>query len=260
MKKGHVLLAGDCNSHFGSEEEEIKKSELFGPILYHSHSNNNGDDMFMLCEQFRLQVLTTMLHRSTRVTWSNLRTSSQIDHVLLPVNSIAKVLNLHAFWTKLSTDHKLLTWTLAIPRNQFTLQHTSQPSYTTYYSRTWDMRILLNEEVANNFENCVAKGLKDLPSSCLTWDQICSEVCRIANNLLRKKSQNISSEQETAYKIYQEALRNAMKQRIVDKNPNLINVNCDFPPLTTPGALTLLRDAHKALQKAKKDQSRKRHA
>lgn len=115
IPKGHLILAGDLNSHFGSDEEEIRDSSLFGNILHHLTSNSNGDDMFMICELHRLKVLTTMYHRSTRVTWTNNHRTSQIDHVLLPEKSDIIVNNLNAVWSKISTDHKLLSWAIKIP-------------------------------------------------------------------------------------------------------------------------------------------------
>jgi hypothetical protein len=75
MLKGHLLVFGDMNSHFGYDEEEVASSPFFGKFLHHAKSNNNGDEILMLCELHKLNVLTTIRHKSTLVTWTNLRLS-----------------------------------------------------------------------------------------------------------------------------------------------------------------------------------------
>lgn len=252
----HVLLAGDLNSHFGSEDLSIISSSSFGNILLHQDTNRNGDEVMMLCDILQLDVITTKHHRSTRVTWTNNSSSSQIDHVIIPKNSLYKVTKLRGFWSKVTTDHKLLTWSLSLPLNDSQKEVFNYPNYSLYYSKAWDLSALSNDARRQEYNNLIEKCLQECNESPLTWEKLSSIACYCAERLLKKKRNSMTEEQQLAYLNYRNALDVVMKQRVVDSNPNHIDPALDYPPITGPGSITLLRSAYKALQKAKNDKSR----
>lgn len=255
MQKGHLIISGDLNCHFGYEEEEILESPLFGNILLHPRSNTNGDEVFMLCELHKLKVPTTIYHRSTKVTWTNSHRSSQIDHVLLPADGKIILNGPKGTWSKISTDHKLLSWSIKIPSDVRHVSTNNLPAYSTYYSKSWELSALRSEKVAESFDTLIDQQIKQRPSN-IQWAEVCSIVCYCSTKILKKNSKNITEEQQQAYKNYRFLLSQVMQRRIVDKQPDLVDPTFDYPPSVPVGAIRLLRDAHKILLKAKNNKSR----
>lgn len=112
MLQGEVILCGDLNSHFGKDIHGHQN--IVGPVLCHKKTNNNGQELFALCEELNLRILTTIFHSSTECTWYRSGSKSQLDHVITPGNAHYHITKLHGHWTKYS-DHKLLVLSLHMP-------------------------------------------------------------------------------------------------------------------------------------------------
>jgi hypothetical protein len=250
-----VLLVGDCNCHFGKNDSNIEDSEYFGKILLHEETNNNGDEFLMLCELLQLNALTTMSHPSTKVTWTNNTISSQLDHIFVPKNSLYKLTKLRGAWSKVATDHKLLSWTLIIPLNEPQNGDTTFPDYSIYYSKSWDLSALSVDTVREEFNSLVAESINKCGNDSLSWGDLCSIACFCSESLLKKKKNTYTEEQQAVYLNYRNTLNNIMKSRLVDLNPSLVDPAFDYPPTYSPGSINLLRCAYKALQKSKEDKS-----
>lgn len=247
---------GDFNCHLGINDDNIQRSEHFGNILLHEETNSNGEELYLLCELLHLNVLTTMRHRSTKITWASNSRVSQLDHVIMPINSKYKLHSLQACWTKISTDHKKLTWAVKLPLNESKREYFTFPPFSSYYSKTWDRKALQNPALQNEFETMVETCIKESIHSPLSWHHLSSIACYCAEKLLKITKKDMSEEQKAAFFNYRKALDLVMKKRLVDKDPNLVESDLDFPLLPSHGSIKLLRDAHKALLKAKNNKSK----
>lgn len=251
-------MSGDFNAHFGYLDDDITQSRFFGPILHHSHTNDNGLNLSLVVETHKLKVPTTFLTRSTRVTWTNNSQQSQIDHIFVPDISTFKFQNLRACWSNISTDHKRLTWTIVLsPCYQEAFYHIfPKPSF--YHSTNWDLSVLVNPDDStfrDQYDAFIDESFKNVGEENLTWSTISAIACYCCEKLVRRK-RNSSPELDKAFIDYKAALNTAMRRRLVDKNPSLVDHRYDYPPTPNVGDIHLLRLAHKKLQRVRHDKPR----
>lgn len=211
-----------------------------------------------MAETHGLKVLTTSVSRSTKMTYYNSAQQSQIDHVFKPLNSFYKLRNLRASWSTISTDHKRLTWRVVLPlRNDRPVFH-KFPKPSFYHSTCWELSLLVNPNdatVREKYEAYILECLEGVDKNSLTWEQISSIACFCSEKLLRRKNRT-TPELTLAYQTYKNALSSAMKQRLVDKNPDLVDPQYDYPPAVNNQHIQALRLAHKNLERVKYDKPR----
>lgn len=106
----NVVIVGDFNAHIGIRDRTDQDKGIFGNNLHHDICNANGLGLKSLLHGFRLKdQLTFSASSSVRVTWSNGRSMSQIDHVLMSRMEFMKLPRVKAFFDgELRSDHKMV--------------------------------------------------------------------------------------------------------------------------------------------------------
>lgn len=251
---------GDFNSHFGLECQYTFPRN-FGSVLHHEITNENGLDVIQLCVDNDLLVLTTIKHKSTRVTWSSGNRSSQIDHVFKPRNASYKVINLLGMWTSYPTDHKLLTCTIRMAQNVHIYERFKYPHLSIYRSNTWNLKALTNPSIQEKFDElfnqCVSSEIHHNANLKHSWDLISKVACYCAEKLLKVKNQ-YSDDQINAFREHKALMNRVMRFRTVDINPDLVDPHNDYPPNLQPGSRHLVRHSLRNLQNVSANSSHNR--
>lgn len=118
--KQHCLMAGDFNSHLSYTDSSEAERKLMGKTSCHDKTNASGEQLKFFILRHDLAVRSMQTDKSLLWTWTNGATCSQIDHVLTPVVSSYFVRNLKGRKIEtVSTDHKLLTWSI-VPNRRST--------------------------------------------------------------------------------------------------------------------------------------------
>lgn len=251
------------NAHFGMNDPMISSSSSFGKILLHNDTNHNGEDLAFMCESLSLEVLTTKLNYTTRVTWSRKSQLSQLDHVIAPVKRTYKIFSLHGQWSKVPSDHKLVSLDIVFPNcrpnSTFTL-----PSCENYRVGQWNLSSLgipaikskydreLNELIDKEHAKAEREGRK------LTWAEISAIACYVINKLIRVTKPVYTEEQERAFARYNNVLSLIMRRRLIDNDRSLSQSNNNipnYPPALIPGSISLVRDAYRELVRANNTKS-----
>lgn len=155
-KRHEILILGDWNAHLGFGDREPDDLRV-GPILQHYETNENGRMMRMLVELHNLEVMSTKLDRTCKVTWQRGLQKSQIDHVLRQLNSSLFVFRMKGLWKESLTDHKLL-----MCRIKFESDAASQilprlrPQFQST-KRKWDLSLLKNEETLGRYQESLSE-------------------------------------------------------------------------------------------------------
>lgn len=84
-----LLIAGDFNSHLSSTGLADNEKLLIGKYAGHNTFNENGQQMRLFINLHDLCVRNTQVNANPafKTTWTNGKTSSQVDHVLTSLRS-----------------------------------------------------------------------------------------------------------------------------------------------------------------------------
>lgn len=155
------IIIGDFNGHLGADDIKEDFKSLIGKQLAHRACNENGFFLLQLVTQFELSVRNTFARsKSVLQTWTNQRSSSQIDHILQPKASSIKIKEKHikAEWPELfSSDHKILSTIVRAPSyykpNRPIVPLKLQPN-------KWDVKLLTSETYKKSYSECVNRRLQ----------------------------------------------------------------------------------------------------
>lgn len=152
------MLVGDFNGHLGSEDVNEDFSQYVGERLQHSLSNENGFFTLQLITQFELKVWTTFAKsKSVLETWRNSKSSSQIDHILMPSSSHMNIRekSIYGIWpSHFNSDHKVL---IATVRKQNVLQE--RPRTMSQRRENWNAKLLTIPKNKEKFIHAVRDKL-----------------------------------------------------------------------------------------------------
>jgi hypothetical protein len=250
----YLICAGDFNAHFGKLDLSISRSSFIGKILYHEESNENGEEIFQMCEMEELIVVSTLYDRSTKVTWARGDKMSQLDHILVPKQSDYKVMNLKAIWSKIPTDHKLIEWKMNFGQ-QISTSRNLLPRNDIYRVKSWDLKALNTPDNASRFEKIISELYAEERDKgrALTWSTVSSIVCYSAEKTIKLADRNLTDEQRKSYANLKETLQTVLSRRIVDL-PHRADYD-DHQPIPAPGAMELIRSAYKLVKRANSNQN-----
>ncbi|XP_019529728.2 uncharacterized protein LOC109401612 [Aedes albopictus] len=204
------IIIGDFNGHIGTDDIRDEQQSLIGKQLSHKTCNENGLFMLQLVTQFDLSIRNTFARsKSVLQTWSNHKTSSQIDHVLQPKHSNIRIKEKHikAEWPKLfNSDHKILTITIRAP--SYYKPSRPMPS-TTQQTNSWNVKLLSSEKHKKNYKDCINRRLKEGDPSP-NW-QILRTVLADAANEAIPRNRKIPRSPKTK-KAYSTLMKKRFKQ------------------------------------------------
>lgn len=245
-----VIILGDTNSHIGYQDINVISSDSFGQFLLHKETNSNGDDMIYMAKLLDLNVLTTMNHRSTRVTWHSRGVHSQIDHIFSMKHSNLKIISIKGKWMKYQSDHKMISCIVIYRHDISKFSPKKYPTYSIYRTVQWDYKFLSIPQIQQNFNSFVGQELKkyrEINKEKIPWGQLCSIACFCANKLVLKRQRVYTADERIAYQEIQRLLYNHYQPRLIDKNHNYDNLIDDSPPIMPPGFRNILKSAQRKL-------------
>lgn len=248
---------GDFNAHLGFDDEEINNSTCIGDTLLHRESNSNGRDLLNMREQLNLKIHTTFGTNSTRTTWHRGSSSSQLDHILSPLDCTYTVASIQGRWSKAHSDHKLISCKLIIPPNNHQKEYFSFPNASTYRTKNWNWSLFTNPYVKERFEDSFLECLKSEreihANNHPEWERICAIACHCAERLLKTSPRPYTPDQINARNDFFVLMRQVMRPRLVDLNVTIIDPNRDYPPDVMPGSIQLVRETYMRMQRLNND-------
>lgn len=112
-----IIMLGDFNAHLGMHDLTGRDKVFIGPMLYHDHCNDNGEELKHLLHLGHFSVKNTWSKSpSLLTTWTNKPVSSQIDHLLCNAPLI-RFRRIYAIWVHtVPTDHAFLSAEIQLPK------------------------------------------------------------------------------------------------------------------------------------------------
>lgn len=261
ISQQHTIVGGDFNAHLGSDDVAMmtdgESQALVGQILHHTSNNGNGDLLLDMIELLDLRVLTTMMHSSTRVTWSVANLRSQIDHVLIPSAKTLSVHRLRAQWTKLS-DHKLILFFVTVEKSVTDSDNNiRQEGLMKPLKRSrWDLALLNGPTKKEQYDDEIISLLKEIDFSTVTIDQhwrlLCDVSAQAANKLLQAPRLICDPRVTAAYVELRKSISIANRQRLIDMNYDY-DAFSDYPPDMLPGLLENVKVARKRYETMRRE-------
>lgn len=117
--KEKMLILGDFNAHIGKKDLEEGDIDRLGEFIGHDTCNENGENLKTFLQIQGMGCYSMRYNKTLLETWSNGRTSSQIDHVIATdCPRKFKIKYIRAGWTELNIDHKLVICGIRMTGNQ----------------------------------------------------------------------------------------------------------------------------------------------
>lgn len=255
--KRMFLLCGDFNAHIAKDEHLPTGDVLIGKYLHHAVTNTNGRELLYLASLLNLQLVSTMLSHTTRITRAQGSSQSQLDHVLVPLHHGMKLLNMRGIWSRLS-DHKLIYFTMMPKReskfwilifinftvNEFLGQLRSAMIRQPPEQRiTWDMRYVLRSgEKWEGYEKELGAAFAKQDWSLLKdnterWGSFCADLIAISKSIYPLIPVGWTDNQRKAKKSYFRELNVFNRLRAVDHRMSFdLDPAMDLPPIVPPDA------------------------
>jgi hypothetical protein len=180
------LLTGDWNAHLGYEDR-IENCPHIGTILGHFRSNNNGRLLYCFVRLNNLEVLTTKLDKSSRITWKRGANESQIDHICRKLGSQLFVRHLKATFYETISDHKLVICNIEHSRRQSTQRTQTGSSRYVSVKKKWDVELLKNETCLEKYRAKLNEKLEVFSSEeniNAFWTKFVKELTEAASETL----------------------------------------------------------------------------
>ncbi len=211
-----MVVLGDWNAHLGIRERP-DDDPLIGTVLGSFETNCNGALMRAFVELHRLEVMTTKLDRSCRITWTRGDLQSQIDHILRRLPCRFFIDRLKGVACATLSDHKLVRCRI---RNIPNLSAETAVNRTTYRSarKKWDLTLLGNEAIQKNYQEQLTRQFENYnytSNSTRDWHELVKVVSNAATETLSKRKRRLDHSPES--KRFVESFKRAKFE--VSENP-----------------------------------------
>ena len=142
-----VITLGDFNARIGSDSHQTSP-HIIGKYVFHTDTNDNGQRMIDICENFNLRpAFSRFPHRKGRLwTWEHPSGArAQLDHILIRGKWLNSLHNCRAFDTiEIDSDHRVVCANFKL-----SLRTSSQPKVKRI-KYNWDL--LRSEEVEETYK------------------------------------------------------------------------------------------------------------
>jgi endonuclease/exonuclease/phosphatase family metal-dependent hydrolase len=250
-----TIILGDFNARIGTDDLTYEDRNYIGEQLYHKQTSTGGWLLKNLLHMQGLVLKNTFSgSRTVKITFSNGKSQSQIDHVLMKKNGALRIKKIRATWTTLS-DHKLLVVPLDERKEEnsdsrkrkrdhqdqdetTTTQSNLKRSRTTTVKSNWNLELLAIPEKASKYadelKNRLDQAIRNKQSEHTTvpaelasrtsnvdddsmeWEEVKECIINAANDTLHTPKPPISPRRKEAGR----RLERARKMRSLDwKNP-----------------------------------------
>lgn len=186
-----LLIAGDFNSHLSSTGLADNEKLLIGKYAGHNTFNENGQQMRLFINLHDLCVRNTQVNANPafKTTWTNGKTSSQVDHVLTSLRSQLFLTRLQCLVPEVATDHKILSCDILDRKTPSISAPLSSPQPAK--KTRLEVTTLKNENIKKMFhEQLIKNHAPSPPDSPIehSWIKMCDKIRRSATAVLKCKS------------------------------------------------------------------------
>lgn len=188
-----LLIAGDFNSHLSNVGITAEERLLIGRNAGHREFNENGQQMRLFLSLHNMAARNTQgtANSSFKVTWTNGRNSSQVDHLLTSVDSQLFITRMRCVRPEVATDHKALICDI-VDRKRKIFPTTTSPQATVNIKQPrLDVNPLKNEVVKKRYQKQLSEIGNQLPDDASiqgSWHRLCEKIRRSARAVLQNKN------------------------------------------------------------------------
>lgn len=249
--KSNLILLGDFNAHIGKNNITADELQFIGRNLYHNNNNENGEFLKILAAQHSLVIHTTKSskrYNGSPITWSNGRSASQIDHILMRKSTELQVAYAWGKWVKYRTDHKLIAVKIKLntvskagimssqkfkEAKQRSMGQTSILKISRECLESLkikNQRDLYNMEVIRLYNAAKQQGTSGkVVEKYLEWNEVCQIIISSANRTLTKAKTPLSPKRRKAlaavlshsFKVKQSPLNQNLKKLLKEARDRL---------------------------------------
>lgn len=187
-----LLIAGDFNSHLSSVGITVEESTLIGKHTGHDSFNENGQQMRVFLSLHNMAARNTqgVANPSFKVTWTNGRTSSQVDHLLTSIDSQLFLSRMRCVRPEVATDHKALICDILDRKRKISSITPSTAANTNPKQQRLDVAPLKNDVVKKRYQQHLTEASSQPPSDTTiqdSWHRLCEKIRRCARTVLQSK-------------------------------------------------------------------------
>lgn len=207
--RNNVIMAGDMNAHIGIQDLTEVDKAMIGRNLHHQQCNANGFELKSFLQGARMKnYLTFSQSSSVKITWTNGKSMSQLDHILMTHMNFMKAPRIRAFYdTTVNSDHKMIE---CVIRHDHEAQHT-QTSQAEKYTRPpkrlrFDLERLKNDEDRLKYQQSLDRSSRNVANTTATtnekWAAFDSAVMGAARAVLQTPGSPPTPRRQQAHKNY----------------------------------------------------------
>ena len=167
VKKHDIhLIIGDFNARIG-KDSHLSQPGVIGPHCYYEETNNNGERLTNLCQEFQLRPAQTRFPqpRSRLWTWMHPNGSKhQLDHILINSKWVNSLRNCRAYNSvELDSDHRIVSIDLKASLRTSKGKPCKRPKFNWQKLRDPSTKCQFQIELSNRFQ-----ALQDAASTSIT--------------------------------------------------------------------------------------------
>lgn len=203
----NVIIAGDLNAHIGTQDKADVDKAIIGNNLLHQYCNANGLELKAFLHGARLKnYLSFSSSPSVKITWTNGRSTSQLDHVLMTVMKFMKIPRIRAFFdSTIRSDHKMVECDVIHNASTQQMPNTNTRSCANSSKRIkFDLELLKDEEQRAKFQQCMDRltphGTSINSTSDQKWGDVASAVLGAAKATLQSPGSPPTPRRQQAHK------------------------------------------------------------
>uniref|UniRef100_A0A0N8ES07 Putative reverse transcriptase n=1 Tax=Aedes aegypti TaxID=7159 RepID=A0A0N8ES07_AEDAE len=206
--KDKIIIVGDFNAHIGKMDLTPEDRAVLGNNLYHDYCNENGTGLKNFLHGLNLKnYMTFSSSKSVATTWTNGKSISQIDHIVMSKMNIMKIPKICAYYNlNLKSDHKMIECILKMHKRPLTDQPRTV-SNTGPKRMRFDLELLKSNEEKNKFQERVNCILEKRPTTATAtveekWFNIQDSIINAAKSVLQKPGSPPTPRRMNASKNY----------------------------------------------------------
>ena len=182
------LVIGDFNSRIG-QDSHISHPMVIGPHCFYDETNDNGERLVNLCQEYKLRPAQTRFPQPRNRLWTWMHpggSTHQLDHILISSKWVNSLRNCRAYNTvELDSDHRILSILLTTSLRTSKGKPCKRPKFDWKKLKDADTKHEFQIELSNRFKELRC----DDTSTPITerYDQFEKAVADVAEKVVGKR-------------------------------------------------------------------------
>ena len=149
------LVIGDFNSRIG-QDSHISHPMVIGPHCFYDETNDNGERLVNLCQEYKLRPAQTRFPQPRNRLWTWMHpggSTHQLDHILISSKWVNSLRNCRAYNTvELDSDHRILSILLTTSLRTSKGKPCKRPKFDWKKLKDADTKHEFQIELSNRFK------------------------------------------------------------------------------------------------------------